>query len=205
MMLFDSIISQLIVKGLSKTHQDFISINEFFSKITPSLFTIKEAFFRKPTSPPLPLREGPPLISVFSPSGEKRKPPYSVLKPLRYKVGGPSEVSPAAELRFAVCDRMDQNRLRAAWCLLEAFSKTHLDFLNIKEVFFRKPTSPPLPLREGPPLISVFSPSGEKRKPLLLVARNHFILWLADHQRSRQQRSCGFLCGDKPAFTQGFA
>ena len=33
-------------------------------------------------------------------------------------------------------------------------------------------------------------PSGEKRKPLLLVARNHFILWLADHQRSRQQRSC---------------
>ena len=26
------------------------------------------------------------------PSGEKRKPPYSVLKPLRYKVGGPSEV-----------------------------------------------------------------------------------------------------------------
>ena len=181
-MLFDCIISQLIVKGLSKTHQDFISINEFFSKITPSLFTIKEAFFRKPTSPPLPLREGPPLISVFSPqgrrgnrptrcsnrfairladhqrsrqqrscglryatawtkiaygllgacsklfrkptwislalmrdfskthqssltlkggstshlgllpSGKKRKPPYSVLKPLRYKVGGPSEV-----------------------------------------------------------------------------------------------------------------
>ena len=34
-------------------------------------------------------------------------------------------------------------------------------------------------------------PSGKKRKPLLLVARNHFILWLADHQRSRQQQSCG--------------
>ena len=33
-------------------------------------------------------------------------------------------------------------------------------------------------------------PSGKKRKPLLLVARNHFILWLADHQRSRQQQSC---------------
>ena len=41
-MLFDCIISQLIVKGLSKTHQDFISINEFFSKITPSLFNGKE-------------------------------------------------------------------------------------------------------------------------------------------------------------------
>ena len=52
-MLFDCIISQLIVKGLSKTHQDFISINEFFSKITPSLFTIKEGStsFPKPLSP----------------------------------------------------------------------------------------------------------------------------------------------------------
>ena len=27
-------------------------------------------------------------------------------------------------------------------------------------------------------------PSGKKRKPLLLVALNHFILWMADHQRS---------------------
>ena len=53
MMLFDCIISQLIVKGISKTHQDFLSINEFFSKITPSLFTIKEGstFFPKPLSP----------------------------------------------------------------------------------------------------------------------------------------------------------
>ena len=53
MMLFDCIISQLIVKGLSKTHLDFLSINEFFSKITPSLFTIKEGStsFPKPLSP----------------------------------------------------------------------------------------------------------------------------------------------------------
>ena len=53
MMLFDCIISQLIVKGLSKTHQFFLSINEFFSKITPSLFTIKEGStsFPKPLSP----------------------------------------------------------------------------------------------------------------------------------------------------------
>ena len=50
-MLFDCIISQLIVKGLSKNHLDFISINEFFSKITPSLFTIKEGS----TSFPKPL------------------------------------------------------------------------------------------------------------------------------------------------------
>ena len=35
------------------------------------------------------------------PSGKKRKPPYSVLKPLRYKVGGPSEVY--ASSGAAVC------------------------------------------------------------------------------------------------------
>ena len=53
MMLFDCIISQLIVKGISKTYLDFLSINEFFSKITPSLFTIKEGStsFPKPLSP----------------------------------------------------------------------------------------------------------------------------------------------------------
>ena len=53
MMLFDCIISQLIVKGILKTHLDFLSINEFFSKITPSLFTIKEGStsFPKPLSP----------------------------------------------------------------------------------------------------------------------------------------------------------
>ena len=76
-----------------------------------------------------------------------------------------------------------------AWCLLEAFSKTHLDFLNIKEVFFRKPTSPPLPLREGPPLISVFSPQGRRgNRPTR--CSNRYAIRLADHQRSRQQRSC---------------
>ena len=48
-------------------------------------------------------------------------------------------------------------------------------------------------------------PSGKKRKPLLLVALNHFILWLADHQRSTPAAELQFLCGDEPAFTQGFA
>ena len=56
--------------------------------------------------------------------------------------------------------------------------------------FFRKPTSPPLPLREGPPLISVFSPQGRRgNRPTR--CSNRFAIRLADHQRSRQQRSCG--------------
>ena len=64
MMLFDCIISQLIVKGIfSKTHQSSLT-----------------------------LKGGSTSHLGLLPSGKKRKPPYSVLKPLRYKVGGPSEV-----------------------------------------------------------------------------------------------------------------
>ncbi len=37
-------------------------------------------------------------------------------------------------------------------------------------------------------------PSGKKRKPLLLVALNHFILWLADHQRSTPAAELRFFC-----------
>ena len=74
--------------------------------------------FSKTHQSSLTLKGGSTSHLGLLPSGKKRKPPYSVLKPLRYKVGGPSEVSPAAELHFAVCDRMDTNRLGAAWCLL---------------------------------------------------------------------------------------
>ena len=88
---------------------------------------------------------------------------------------------------------------------IRILSKQLPSFFCHNDGFFRKPTSPPLPLmrdfflkstrpslplKKAPPLISVFSPHGKKRKPLLLVARNHFILWMADHQRSRQQQSC---------------
>ena len=41
-------------------------------------------------------------------------------------------------------------------------------------------------------------PSGKKRKPLLLVARNHFILWLADHQRSTPAAELRFFVRDEP-------
>ena len=86
----------------SKTHQSFLCHND--------------GFFLKSPRPSLPLKRAPPLSpSPFPLRGQGMcQPPYSVLKPLRYKVGGPSEVSPAAELHFAVCDRMDTNCLRAA-------------------------------------------------------------------------------------------
>ena len=76
-------------------------------------------------------------------------------------------------------------------------------FFRFSFVFFRKPTSPPLTLREGPPLISVFSPQGRRgnRSSSSLVTIS-FYGWRTI-RGLRQQQSCGFLCGDEPAFTQG--
>ena len=66
------------LKGSSKTHQSSLSLK----------------FFLKSTRPSLPLKKAPPLSpSPFPLRGQGMyQPPYSVLKPLRYKVGGPSEV-----------------------------------------------------------------------------------------------------------------
>ena len=109
-------------------------MRDFFES-PPDFLSINEGFFRKPTSPPLPLREGPPLISVFSPQGRRGNRPTRCSNRFAIRLADHQRSSPAAELHFAVCDRMDTNRLQAAWCLLEVFSKTHLDFLSIKRLF----------------------------------------------------------------------
>ena len=70
--------------------------------------------------------------------------------------------------------------------------------LNLK--FFLKSTRPSLPLKKAPPL----SPSPFPLRvqgmyqPLLLVALNHFILWLADHQRSTPAAELRFFVRDEP-------
>nr|WP_302934687.1 hypothetical protein [uncultured Prevotella sp.] len=46
------------------------------------------------------------------------QPPYSVLKPLRYKVGGPSEVY--ASSRAAVCGMRPHGHESLTGCLLDA-------------------------------------------------------------------------------------
>ena len=53
------------------------------------LFVMK---FSKTHQSSLTLKGGYTSHLGLLPSGEKRKPPYSVLKPLRYKVGGPSKI-----------------------------------------------------------------------------------------------------------------
>ena len=60
----------------------------FYLSVSPA----RKDFFRKPTRPSLPLKKAPPLTPALSPQERGRKPPYSVLEPLRSKVGGPSKV-----------------------------------------------------------------------------------------------------------------
>ncbi len=83
------------------------------------------------------------------------------------------------------------------------FSKTYQSSLNLK--FFSKINPSFFTIKEGSTSHLGLLPSGKKRKPLLLVALNCYAIRLADHQRSTPAASCGFLCGDEPAFTQGFA
>ena len=63
-----------------ETPRSSLDNKEDFSKITPSLFTLKEGS----TSHPCPLS-----------SGAREKTALRCSEPLRYKVGGPSKVSPS--------------------------------------------------------------------------------------------------------------
>ena len=82
--------------------------------------------------PSLPLKKAPPLISVFfnglytpfgspvwgqKPQGRRGKPPYSVLEPLRYKVGGPKRSAPC-------CAGWDRQGWKGD---LQIFKLPHLD------------------------------------------------------------------------------
>ena len=91
-----------------------------------------------------------------------------------------------------------------------------LFFLFLIKLAFRKPTRPSLNLKRsskthqssltlkgGSTSHLGLLPSGKKRKPLLLVALNHFILWLADHQRSTPAAELRFFVRDGTAWTQG--
>ena len=70
----------------------FFPLKEALSKTHQSSLTLK--FFLKSPRPSLPLKRAPPLSPSPFPLRVQGmyQPPYSVLKPLRYKVGGPSEV-----------------------------------------------------------------------------------------------------------------
>ena len=63
--------------------------------------------------------------------------------------------------------------------------------------FFSKTHQSSLTLKGGSTSHLGLLPLGKKRKPLLLVARNHFILWLADHQRSSPAAELHFAVCDR--------
>ena len=78
-------------------------------------------------------------------------------------------------------------------------TKVRLFYVITKKLlaFFRKPTSPPLTLREGPPLISVFSPQGRRgNRPTR--CSNRYAIRLADHQRSTPAAELRFFVRDEP-------
>ena len=91
-----------LMRDFSKTHQSSLNLNE--------------GFFLKSPRPSLPLKRAPPLSpSPFPLRGQGMcQPPYSVLKPLRYKVGGPSEVF--ASSRAAFCGMRPQGHESLTGC-----------------------------------------------------------------------------------------
>ena len=78
-----------LAKRGSLTHSQALALSKRARDVTAL-----SAVFLKSSRPSLPLKKAPPLISVFSPSGKKRKTALRCSKPLRYKVGGASKPSP---------------------------------------------------------------------------------------------------------------
>ena len=122
-------IRETIQRVFSKTHPSSLTIKEDFSnhpvnssKITPSLFTLKEGDFSKITPSLFTIKEGstshPDPLTLRGEGGNR---PTRCSEPLRSKVGGPSKVSPDC----AGWDRLGATCLRpadglAATCLRPA-------------------------------------------------------------------------------------
>ena len=102
-----------IKKGfISKTYPSFLTIKEVFSKIIPSFFTIKEGstFLTKP----------------LFPQGREDVTALRCSEPLRYKVGGPSKVSPCC----AGWDRLIMDLYHKSMLLYHFSDKTILSQAN---------------------------------------------------------------------------
>ena len=119
--------SSCCYSSLQRTVRNYPSLHSidnivFFRKTHQSSLTLNEGFFLKSPRPSLPLKRAPPLSpSPFPLRGQGMyQPPYSVLKPLRYKVGGPSEVF--ASSRAAVCGMRPHGHESLRGCRLNSFN-----------------------------------------------------------------------------------
>ena len=129
-------IRETIERVFSKTHPFSLTIKEDFSnhpvnssKITPSLFTLKEGSTSHPD--PLTLR------------GEGGNRPTRCSEPLRSKVGGPSKVSPDC----AGWDRLTATCLRPAEGLGERLGERGGDGLGATSASSVNPTSDMMPIK----------------------------------------------------------
>ena len=129
-------IRETIERVFSKTHPSSLTIKEDFSnhpvnssKITPSLFTLKEGSTSHPD--PLTLR------------GEGENRPTRCSEPLRSKVGGPSKVSPDC----AGWDRLTATCLRPAEGLGERLGERGGDGLGATSASSVNPTSDMMPIK----------------------------------------------------------
>ena len=106
------------------------------SKLLPSFFCHNDGFFRKPTSPPLPLmrdfflksprpslplKRAPPLISVFSPQGRRGNRSSSSLVTISFY--GWRTIRGLASSRAAFCGMRPHGQRRTKW-LQKAHSST---------------------------------------------------------------------------------
>ena len=117
-----------LVSQIKDTLNKFL-LNFSFSKITPSLFTIKEGSTSHPD--PLTLR------------GEGGNRPTRCSEPLRSKVGGPSKVSPDC----AGWDRLAATCLRPAEGLGDRLGKRGGDGLGATSASSDNPTSDMMPIK----------------------------------------------------------
>ena len=117
-----------LVSQIKDTLNKFL-LNFSFSKITPSLFTIKEGSTSHPD--PLTLR------------GEGGNRPTRCSEPLRSKVGGPSKVSPDC----AGWDRLTATCLRPAEGLGDRLGKRGGDGLGATSASSDNPTSDMMPIK----------------------------------------------------------
>ena len=107
-----SFLSSLSIKGVfRKPTSPPLNLKFFLKSTRPSFFDkagctrqFESELSLRSFAPLFPIKEGSTSHLGLLPSGEKRKPPYSVLKPLRYKGGGPSEVYASSKLQFFVRD-----------------------------------------------------------------------------------------------------
>ena len=146
------------------------------------------------------------------------QPPYSVLKPLRYKVGGPSEVY--ASSRAAVfCAGMNPLSLKDLLrdCLLVAFFEN----LPVLLLLTKRAALGNLKVNFHCAHLHNLSPQGTRDVPtaLSIVFTTPSVPLVGDRNGAqtaslygwrtirglRQQQSCRFLCGDEPALRKSLS